>query len=100
MLLKYPNYILYEHRLKSFDTSPYTKQWSAKLANAGFFYQNNSIKCFYCGGIIKDLIPELYNISELHLVWDPKCEYALRYKDCETINLIRKESSAEQLNKF
>lgn len=67
----YPDYIVYESRLKSFSDWPKAmKQKPAELADAGFFYtgRGDQTLCFHCGGGLKGWEVNPFVLSHLECV--------------------------------
>jgi hypothetical protein len=74
-----PSHIDYtdpQNRYGSFSTCPDVKLASIKkLVDAGFFYDNTRITCFYCNGSFEDWESNNHPMAE-HVRWFPNCNYA------------------------
>ncbi|KAJ8315642.1 hypothetical protein KUTeg_007792 [Tegillarca granosa] len=86
-------------RISSFTNCPDLIQSAYSLGEAGFFYASTGkeslIKCFHCGGSIKNWDPEDDPWIE-HAHWFPKCVFLRQNKDKEFIDLIQQLSSNQQ----
>lgn len=74
---EYPEYAIEAARLRSFAEWPrHMKQKPQQLAEAGFFYigTGDRVKCFSCGGGLKDWADE-DEPWEQHTLWMSKCRF-------------------------
>ncbi|GAB6032528.1 Baculoviral IAP repeat containing [Chamberlinius hualienensis] len=88
---KYPTYATRESRKESFKNWPSDiPQDTESLAAAGFFYlgTTDSVKCFQCGGGLKNW--EASDIPwEEHARWFPNCRYVILHKGSEYVNMTK-----------
>lgn len=89
---KYPAYATREVRKESFNQwPPDIPQNVASLVDAGFYYTGttDSVKCFQCGGGLKNW--EATDVPwEEHARWFPDCQYVALNKGREYVELSKK----------
>ncbi|PIK44269.1 baculoviral IAP repeat-containing protein 2 [Apostichopus japonicus] len=90
---KYPNYAYEQARLETYGRWPNNhSQIPANLARAGFFATGNGdeVKCFYCGGGLKD-----WSIGdeawEEHARWFTRCEWLLQQRGPAFVDAVQRK---------
>uniref|UniRef100_A0A182JW50 RING-type domain-containing protein n=1 Tax=Anopheles christyi TaxID=43041 RepID=A0A182JW50_9DIPT len=95
---KFPRYRAEKDRLVSFKEWPKSMtQTPERMADAGFYYTGKSdlVACFYCGGFLRDWLPEN----------DPWVEHAMHFSGCLYLMLAKPaefigECVAKQMNEL
>ncbi|KAJ8027420.1 E3 ubiquitin-protein ligase XIAP [Holothuria leucospilota] len=90
---KYPDKAYELARLETFYQWPQShNQIPANLARAGFFATGNDdeVKCFYCGGGLKDW-DEGDDPWEEHARWFTRCEWLLQQRGPGFVDIVRRK---------
>ncbi|XP_014475723.1 PREDICTED: death-associated inhibitor of apoptosis 1-like isoform X2 [Dinoponera quadriceps] len=91
---KYPEYKLYEARLRTFEHWPtFLKQSPEELSLAGFYYtgEKDQVLCFHCGVGVKHWEPN-DDPWEQHAMWYPNCYYLHEVKGSRYVGKVTGQS--------
>lgn len=84
----HPTYAKYETRLDSFKEWPsILSQHSSDLANSGFFYKDDEVKCFFCNCCLRNWSHN-DDSYENHIRFYPKCQYMYHLMGTEFIEQV------------
>ncbi|KAL5018673.1 hypothetical protein ScPMuIL_004395 [Solemya velum] len=92
---KYPRYAVLAVRISSFENWPvYMGVTPQSLALAGLFYMGfgDNVKCFFCGGGLRNWEPKDIPWVE-HARWYPRCAFLIQCQGLEFVQKVQHQSS-------